>query len=169
MAKESKYHHILVSGGAARVNFLNTSILNFATDYVFEYLVMDYNSAPSKKKAVALYEVFIVANSPYQLNCNELLGPTARIHALIAFYRESIQMNVLQRIALKGLRSAEKGIFDSFLPAIFRQEDVVAMGQWQALASAGKGPSMKGSVGLQWAKTRDKLVVAGFACIGCTC
>ncbi len=169
MAKESKFHHLLVAGGAARVNFLNTSILNFATDYVFEFLVMDYNSAPSKKKAVALYEVFVVANSPYQLNCNELLGPTARIHALIAFYRESIKMNVLQRIALKGLRSADKGIFDEFLPAIFRQEDNAAMNGWLALAARGQGPSMKGSIGLQWTQTRNKLVAAGFGCIACTC
>ena len=169
MAKESKFHHLLVKGGAERVNFLNTSILNYATDYVFEFLVMDYSSAPSKKKAIALYEVFITADSPYQLNCNELLAPPARIHALIAFYRESASMNVLQRIALKGLRTADKGIFDAFLPAIFRQEDNVAMNGWLAQSARGQGPSMKGSIGLQWTKTRDKLVAAGFGCITCTC
>lgn len=169
MTKESKYHHLLVKGGVERVNFLNTSILNFATDYVFEFLVMDYNNAPSKKKAIALYEVFILAESPYQLNCNELLGPTARIHALIAFYRESAGMNVLQRIALKGLRSADKGIFDTFLSAIFRQEDNVSMNHWLTLSAKGQGPSMKSSVGLQWTKTRDKLLAAGFGCIACTC
>ena len=165
---ESKFHDVLVKGGADRVNFLNISILSMATEYVFEYLVMDYHHAPTKKKAIALYEVFIL-DTPYQLNCNEKLGPAAQIHKIIDFYRQSSQMNVLQKIALAGLRSADKHIFDDILRAAFRQEAISDMNNRLADAAKGRGPSKKGSIADAWVKVRNKLVTAGFACIACTC
>ncbi len=150
------------------MNFLNTCVLNLSTDYVFEYLVMDYNNAPSKKKAIALYEVFLGLNATHEVNCNELLGPTARIHRLIDFYRESSQMNILQRIVLKGLRAADKNIFDHFLPAIFRQEDNVTMAGHLANASTQQASKSNSSIGRSWAPAKRKLIDAGFACIACT-
>jgi hypothetical protein len=164
----STYASTLTAGGAARVNFLNQCVINGYTDYVFEYLVMDYRSSPSKKKAMALYDVFIL-DSPYQVNCNELLGPNARIHQIIAHYKTSSQMNVFQKIALAGLRGADKEIFDHFLPAIFRQEDINAMrSMGTGAVDASKLSGAKKSMAQSWRATRAKLLGAGFACIACT-
>jgi hypothetical protein len=162
----SNYANILTTGGGARVTFLNQCVRSLYTDYVFEDLVIDYRQHPSKAKAVALYEVFIL-DSGYQLNCNEILGPTARIHQIIAFYRESMAMNVFQKIALAGLRSADRNIFDHFLPAAFRQEDNAAMRQ---MIASGAIPNSDHNIraGNAWQKTKEKLVRAGFDRIRCT-
>lgn len=164
----STYASMLSAGGATRVNFLNQCVINGYTDYVFEFLVMDYRSSPTKKKAMALHEVFI-ADSPYQVNCNELLGPSARIHQIIARYKTSSEMNVFQKIALHGLRGADKEIFDHFLPAIFRQEDINAMrSMGTAAVDVSKLSGAKKSMAQSWKTTRAKLTNAGFACIACT-
>jgi len=165
----STYASTLTAGGAARVNFLNQCIINGYTDYVFEYLVMDYRSSPTKKKAMGLYDVFIAEQSPYQVNCNELLGPNARIHQIINRYKTSSEMNVFQKIALAGLRGADKEIFDHFLPAIFRQEDTNAMRSMDTgVVDVSKLSGVKKSMAQSWKPTRTKLLGAGFACIACT-
>jgi hypothetical protein len=164
----SQYVNILTTGGQARVNFLNQCVLNGATDYVFEFLVLDYNSHPTKKKAIAMYDAFCAPDAPHKLNCDELLGPTGRLHGLIAFYRESAAMNVFQKIALKGLRSADKNIFDKLLPSIFRQEDLNMMNGLIKQGSDVKPAQWQLSMLTTWHKTKAKLIAAGCDCIRCT-
>jgi hypothetical protein len=124
MAHQSKYAKHALAGGAERINFLNKCIMEGMTDYVFEFLVSEYRTAPSKKKAIAIYDLFCSQNAPYRINCDELLPPkNPQLSGMIDWYREqrqaAQQMNFAMRIAVdeasKGVKRPTSGAQKSFV------------------------------------------------------
>jgi hypothetical protein len=171
MAHQSKYAKHALAGGAERINFLNKCIMEGMTDYVFEFLVSEYRTAPSKKKAIAIYDLFCSQNAPYRINCDELLPPkNPQLSGMIDWYREqrqaAQQMNFLKRIATSSNRTPVREQFDFLLPAVFRQEDNNAMRI--AVDEASKGVKRPTS-GAQksfvnsWIQARRQLLDAGFS------
>ncbi|HKE96964.1 MAG TPA: hypothetical protein VKB34_21835 [Povalibacter sp.] len=172
MAFQSKYAGQTQAGGPQRISFLNKCIMEGTTDYVFEFLVSEYRNSPTKKKAIALYDLFCAANAPYRLNCDELLPPkNPQLTGLIDWYREqraaAQQMNFIKRIATSGNRTPLREQFDFLLPAIFRQEDNAAMNVavQQVASGAVKRPTSgaQKSFVASWANARRVLIDAGFS------
>ena len=170
--KKSSCADFVLAGGAQRINFLNKCVMEGMTDYVFEFLVSEYRNAPTKKKAIALYDVFCADGAPHRLNCDEALPPKNRqLEGMIDWYREqraaAEQMNVVKRVMTSKNRTPVREQFDFLLERIFRQEDIVEMEKFRGLAGrgvsrpTGKGP--QSSFVAEWANARKQLIEAGFA------
>ena len=175
----SAYANIFASGGATSVNFLNQCVLEGATDYIFEFCVMDYKTAATKKKAIALFDIFCATTAPLRLNADEGLPPrNLQLGAIIDLYRDmhavARGMNFFKRVMSSSNRAAEATQFDFLLPMVFRQEDTQMMDRLKGASNkAVTAPTDNKSFAYKqlnntWKPCRTTLIGAGFKKLSCT-
>jgi hypothetical protein len=74
------------------VDLLEFLVISRKTDLLFLFLVGEYRLAPTKQRAVALFDVFCSQRSPIQLRVREILPPRDhRLTALVDKLRAEVE------------------------------------------------------------------------------
>jgi hypothetical protein len=153
---------------------------------VFVYLVeQEYANHPSKKRALALYDVFCAEDAPMRVNADQALPP---VDKALVYEMQSIRLDILATedmnavkrkvTATFGSRKPGKGIFNDVINALRGSDSSLsdACKKYDpdkgALGSLGgeMNSSQRNYVRTSWiGKARPRLVAARFKVVQVMC
>ena len=161
-------------------DFMKYSCCAMSENSLFLGLAHDYRTKPSKKKAIALWEIFIQPNCPLELNVDDK-GQKQRvalkdvIEEMKKLKEEADKMGFFERWQSSKSRKAGPNVFDELCASCETKNEQlqffdpkVAWGELKTSQNSGKAKDVaKESAVVSWnAKTwepeRKKLEAAGF-------